>query len=468
MSQWKGGYNFKIMQVNISGEIPPAQRSFRRILWISMLVFVVVMGAGYLVSTFLLNTWLRSDAFRIFLNKKTSSFFHVDGQYQPIQWNGFSFYTDGYQARGEVGSPFSELRTEQIRAEFYPQGIFHRAWQINDLQIQRLKIRFGSLIPEWKGRVSSFPENAGSKESSWIPNRLDIRHAQIQQVDLNWNFEGGVGGVQEMRVSLEPEGTALRASAVGGVLVQSGFPNLKVDHLKIRYQHPDLFVTDALLKLGDAGVINLSGQIALDRGEALDLQSSFSGISITQFLPEDWRAKLHGNVAGEATVEGGGLDSMQVIGTLRLNNAQIEALPILDKIAAFTSTVQFRRLTLHTVSADFNWTKSKCRFSHLLIESQGLIRVEGDGVVDRGNLNGNFMVGIAPTTLRWLPGSQEHVFTQERAGFVWTQVKVSGSLMDPQEDLSPRLMIAAKEQILHEVQGTVEKGVQGVFNLLKP
>ena len=427
-------------------------------------VFVVLLGIGYFLSAFFLNAWLRSDAFRLFLNKKTSSFFHVEGQYQPIQWTGFSFYTDGYQATGVSGSPFSELRTEQIRAEFYPQGIFHRAWQINDLQIQRLKIGF---VPPTSTSIEppSVPSSTG--QSSWIPNRLDIRHAQIQQTDLNWSFAGGAGGLQEMRVTLEPEETALRASAVGGRLFQSGFPTLKVDHLKIRYQHPDLFITDSLFKLGDSGAINLSGQLRLDRGMALDLQSSFSGVSVTQFLPEDWRAKFHGNAAGEATAKGS--DSIQIIGKLNLNNAQLEALPILDKIAAFTSTVQFRRLTLNTATVDFNWTKSKCNFTHLIVESQGLIRVEGDFVVENGNLNGTFMVGVTPTSLRWLPGSQERVFTQERAGFVWTPVKVTGPISSLQEDLSPRLMNAAKEQILHDVQdvkGTLQKGVQGVFDLL--
>ena len=48
-------------------------------------------------------------------------------------------------------------------------------------------------------------------------------------------------------------------------------------------------------------------------------------------------------------------------------------------------------------------------------------------------------------------------------------MKVTGPISSLQEDLSPRLMNAAKEQILHDVQdvkGTLQKGVQGVFDLL--
>jgi len=460
------------MQEHTSGNFELPRRSWSRILWVGIAAFALLLAGTYFVSAFLLNAYLHSEAFRVFLNRKTSDFFHANGEYMPVQWSGFSFYSDGYQARGEAGSPFSELRAEQIRAEFYPRGIFHRAWQINDLQIQRLKIGFGRVsagavaAPE----VAPFPSAVETKQNSWVPNRLEIRHAQIQQTDLSWSFPNGDGGVREMRVTLEPEGTALRASGVGGEWFQAGFPVLKIDHVKIRYQHPDLFITDSLFKLGDSENIGFSGQACLDRGGILDLRPVFNGISITPFLPEDWRARLHGNAAGEATVNGrlGDPDSIRVTGKLSLTSCQLEALPILDKIASFTRTEQFRRIALQKATADFSWMKSKCDVSNLVLESQGLIRVEGGFVVEQGGINGLFMVGVMPACLRWLPGSQERVFTQERAGFVWTPVRVSGPVGAMHEDLSPRLVAAAKEQIINNVEGNVEKGVQSAFDLLSP
>ena len=171
---------------------PPLRRSLIRILGIGCAALLLLLAGLYFVSTFVLNSYLHSEAFRVFLNKKTSSFFHADGQYMPVQWSGFSFYSDGYQARGESGSPFSDLRAEQIRAEFYPQGIFHRAWQINDIQIQRLRIGFGQVSTGTTvaPAATPFPQVIESKQNSWIPNRLDIRHAQIQQTDLSWSLQG--------------------------------------------------------------------------------------------------------------------------------------------------------------------------------------------------------------------------------------------------------------------------------------
>ena len=451
--------------------------SVTRVLLIVLALFVVLIAGTYFVSVFLLNSYLHSDSFRIFLSGKTSEFFHAEGEYMPVHWSGFSVYSDGYQARGQAGSPFSDLRAEQIRAEFYPQGIFHRSWQINDIQIQRVKVGFGSVrlaadaLSQAQVPTPAPVTSSGSGEGgSWLPNRLDIRRTCIEQTDLGWSFPNGDGGVGEMRVTLEPDGTALRASGVGGHLFQAGFPTVKIDHVKVRYQHPDLFITDALFKLGDSGSIGLSGQAGLEEGGSLDLQPGFTGVSITPLLPEDWRARLHGNAMGEATVKGRASDpdSIRVTGKLSLSDGRIEALPVLDKIAAFTRTEQFRRIALQKATADFSWKKSKCTVSNLVLESEGLIRVEGGFDVQGGEISGSFMVGVTPTSLRWLPGSQEHVFTQERAGFVWTRVQVSGPVASMHEDLSERLAAAAQEQIINDVKGGLEKGAQGVIDLLVP
>jgi len=47
-------------------------------------------------------------------------------------------------------------------------------------------------------------------------------------------------------------------------------------------------------------------------------------------------------------------------------------------------------------------------------------------------------------------------------------VRVTGPLAAVREDLSARLVSAAKEQIINDVKGGVEKGAQGVLDLLNP
>ena len=431
---------------------------------------------GCLAFSFWLNSYLHSTEFCTLLSQKTSAFLQADGQYLPFHWTGFSVYSDGYQARGEPGAVFHDLQADQIRAEFQPQGLFRHAWQIDELTIQRLRINLGGAagpagVPAAQPVAASAPPAGSSRApASWIPDRLELRRTQIQEVNLAWLARGATGSVRQVRVTLEPDDRAWLVTGTGGQLRQTGWPVLNLDRVRLRYQAPDLFITDGQFKLGESENVNVSGQVTFMPNPALDLQIKLNGVGITPFLPTDWRAKLKGIAAGEARLSGR-LDNPETItatGTVALTAAKLEALPVLDRIALFTQTQQFRQFTLQKASADFVWTKAKLSVHRVLLESEGLIRVEGACGINQGKLDGLFQVGVTPTSLRWLPGSQTRVFTVERDGYVWTPVRVTGPVDDLQEDLSQRLIAAAGTELIEGVKGTVEKGAQDLLDLLKP
>lgn len=88
------------------------------------------------------------------------------------------------------------------------------------------------------------------------------------------------------------------------------------------------------------GRINVEGKIEFDR--AADLQLRLDKVDFSPFLPPDWRLKLHGKMAGTAKIhaplpEG----AVQIEGDSQLVDGQLEALPLLDQIAAFTRTDRF-------------------------------------------------------------------------------------------------------------------------------
>ncbi|MCX6967109.1 MAG: hypothetical protein NTZ46_04905 [Verrucomicrobia bacterium] len=168
-------------------------------------------------------------------------------------------------------------------------------------------------------------------------------------------------------------------------------------------------------------------------------------------------------------------ESLQAVGTFNLTGAQLEALPILEKIAAFTRTREFRRVALQRAEANFVYAGPKLTVTHLIAESDGLIRMKGGFTVERGMLQGTFQLGVTPGSLHWLPGSRTRVFTQEHDGYAWTVLQISGPLDHLNEDLSARLISAAGEEVMDGVKGTLENGVQGtiekakgLFDLLKP
>ena len=444
---------------NTSG---PRQRRWGR--WVlfgavGVVLLVVLAALGF---SLWLSSFLHGEKFRVLASEKTSEVLRGDGQYMPFHWNGTSVYSDGYAAHGLPGGAYSELRADQIRAEFQPQGVFHRAWQINELSIQRLQVTLGG-----GGAVGTpRPTEPAATQSSWAPNRLELLRTQIQDLNLSWSN----GALQQVRLVVEPEGTALVGRGFGGQFRQTGWPVLHVDHVQARFQAPVLFVTDSLLKIGDSEQLIVTGEVDGGRDGAMDLQVKYSGLVITPYLPVDWRARLKGNASGEARVTGkwDGKEGVKVTGRIGLNDGVLEALPVLDQIALFTQTVQFRRVTMQKASAEFVWTQQKLAVQKLVMESEGLLRVEGDFVLEGGQVAGVFQVGVTTSSLRWLPGSQKRVFTVDRDGYVWTTVHVSGPVDNLKEDLSSRLVVAAGTEVIEGVKGTLEKGVDTVIDVLKP
>ncbi len=436
---------------------------------------LVILGvAAYLAASYALNRYLHGEAFRALLGEKTSASLAADGHYEPIQISGFSFYSDGYTARGLSGSPIQAIKADQIRAEFEPAALFEGAWKIGSVQIQRVKVDLREPISATAAEPaptapSPSPTAAPSpvKIPSWIPSRFELKAAKIEEATLTWSHPGREGALNRTRLLLEPNGHVLNATGYGGTLTQAGLPTLNVDHFKIRYHHPQLYVTDSLLQLGEGEALDVSGQADLGLARSFDFLVKYSGVTISPYLPADWRAGVSGKANGEARVTGDG-STLQAAGNVALTGARLEALPVLEKIAAFTRTRQFRQFTLQKAEADYVWTPGKLVFSNLNAESEGLIRISGTLSVENGHAQGDFQIGVTPSSLKWLPGSRNRVFTQEHDGYAWTSLKVSGPVNHMNEDLTARLTAAAGEELIEGVKGSIENGVKSLFDLIKP
>lgn len=444
---------------------PTSPKQWPRVLGLSALGLAALVVVGFIGSSIWLRSYLRSDAFRQLINQKTNHALSADGEFMPLHWSGFSVYSDGYAARGRAGSPLVELRADQVRAEVRLRGVFRRIYRIESLDVQRLRLKLGAAARTEPG-LSVAKQKSGSDSS---PVRL--QRASVNELHLVWD-EGGPheGSLQKIRLAIAPEGNAWDIQGTGGTLRQRGWPDLAVESLTLRYQHPRLFVPEGRFKPDAEGALTVSGEIAFDGPPRLDLQVKSHNVNITPLLPEDWRARLHGKLGGSAKVEGplDDADSIRANGTVSLSSGRLEALPVLDRIAAFTRTEQFRQFALQAASADFTWEKGRLQVTNLIMESQGLLRIEGGFVMQDRTLEGEFQVGVTPSSLRWLPGSQARVFITERDGYVWAPMRVRGPIDRLQEDLSPRLIEAAGAEVIEGVKSTVEQGARQLLDLLGP
>lgn len=433
------------------------RRAKRVLAWLGGIA-VLFVAAWFGVKAWLV-AYLHGPEFQRFVQARLGETLRAEVDCAPLRFEGFDVFCDGIKARGYEGAAFADARVEQVRARFSLRKIFARAWEIEHIDAERVAVKLdGSRLVGPKGK--SEMRNAKA-ESGWLPNRLEVAQAKVREVEIAWgDLPSSAGALRGVAVRARPVENGWDFDGEGGALVAAGLPPLDVATLRLRQRGTVLFVNEAKFNGRAGGSAVATGEV--DFAKALDLRARLDGIDMAPFLADDWRARLHGKMTGDIRVESAlpGAGPPLVSGSLRLDGARIEALPVLDQIAVFTRTAQFRQLALTRVSGDFHRDATRLEVTKLLAESEGRLRVEGGFITAQGQIDGTFQVGVPPSLLAWLPGAQERVFTTARDGYVWTTMRLTGPVEAPSEDLSARLVAAAGEVVLEKVEGVTRDAIQ--------
>ena len=434
----------------------------RGALW-ALVVAPVLLFGGYFAARLWIDSYLRSEDFRRFVSSATARTLKAEGEFAPLHFTGMNIYSDGFKARGSEEAAFSTFAIDQIRADLSLRRWRERVWQVDRVDAQRVEVHLdGSRItlPQTTTNTSSRIPTVGI---GWLPNRVEIANASVREVNLLW----AEGGLRRVNVVANQRDGAWEIAGNGGQITHGKLPGIDIVSTRLLYREPSLFVQSAEFRQGATGTLSAEGEIRF--GEQIDLRAKLADIDIAPFLNDDWRLRLHGKLAGEVRIESAMPSGKPpvVSGSLHLDAGQIEALPVLNEIADFTMLQRYRRLTLNKASADFRQENGTLHATNFILESAGLMRVEGAFNVTNGIIDGVFQVGVAASSLTLVPGAQERVFTETRGGYVWTLMHLQGPIESPGEDLSPRLIAAAKGAVIEKVEETVQKTIEAGRDVIK-
>jgi hypothetical protein len=451
-------------------------RSPRFFLWLSLasilvILLVVVVGGAVWIRAF-----LRSDDFLRLVSHKTGNALHAQTTYSPFGWSGSSVFSDRLEGTGIAGSPIKTLRADQIRAQVNWRAIFDGAWRVDDINVGYFEGTFHQPTRDSASteEVSSLPKPSGLWK--YLPQRFELGNLQVAQARLGFldSKDQTILSVNDTILNLRPDGTGWAIDGQRGTLVVPGFPSLQVGSFRSRLQRESFFLTDASLRLGDTGKISLSGEFA---GDA-KLEVEWQQVDVAPFLPPQWKEHFSGQLSGTSTISwpASGKEATTATGQFVMKDGMIEDVPMLDQIATFTGAPQFRRMPLQDFSGRYSWSAGQLTLTNLVAESKGLLRLEGGCIIGAdGRLQSTLRLGVTPQTLQWLPGSRERVFTVAENGYLWTTVSVTGTLDDPREDLSQRLITAMGTEVIE--QGTkaiqnlpagTQDGAKKVLDMLSP
>jgi hypothetical protein len=426
------------------------------------LIFALLL-AGLVIVRVALDRYLKGDSFRQRVAAAVGRILKAEGTFAPVQRVGGTLYSDQFIGRGSTGAFFSDLRADRIRADVEWRGLLHRTVQIDALEVQKLDVSFATPSSAIENRSARSGETPSAHEAAgW---KVELRKANIAESTWRWRTidlrEGRITGTA---FTLTPSEGSWIIEASSGKVAQQEWPELSLDSAKLRYTGSSLFVNEALLRTG-AGRITVTGEVAFR--QAADLQALLDNLPLTPFLPNDWRLRLTGNISGTTKIHAPfSGEPVHVEGNVRLINGQVEALPLLDQIAKFTRTERFRKMALTNGSLTFTRDKELITAKDIVVESEGLMRIEGACTIMNEQIDGLFQVGVTAASLQWLPGSQAHVFTISHDGYFWTSLRLSGPVAHPTEDLTPRLAAAAANQILDSAQDVLRDAAKSALDLI--
>jgi hypothetical protein len=370
---------------------------------------------------------LQGDEFRQQIERALVDEWGIDGRFEVFRWSGTSVACEGFEGKGHPGSPVARLRASDIRLTFDLPGILRQTW--------------------------------------------DLREGSVGSLDLVWDPGGAnQGTLRGMGLTFSSGAAGWRLSGRDGRLAQIPLPPITVTEIHLTATHEDVVIKEALFRGPAEAWAKARGVIrTLDDRPQLDLAASFGHIPLSPFLSTEWQDRFTGSAAGNLVAEGPleRPDLWIVAGQTRIQDGMLRSLPMMESIARFTGNQVLRALPLHTAQAAFRIHGPSVEFRQILAESEGMVRLEGAASVEGATVEGEFQLGVSTEAMHWLPGARERVFLSPREGYYWAPMRIAGPVEAPEEDLSERLLAAAKAELWDRPEKVLERGIEAVGNWLR-
>lgn len=433
-----------------------------------LLIFGVSLLLGLIAVYVMLRSYLHSDAFRKFLSAEASETAGVVGEFAPFQWDGLAVDTDFFEAAGE--GLVTGIRAAGLHTEVGLGGLKRGVWEIRGSSARQLEISLDAANvtnQEVKADVRRRVDKK-SKRPAWLPSEAELETLDVRDLSIHALLEQGDLTAKGMRLHAAQSGAknAYRAEIDGGI-VRLPFrqaPEFRLDRARLRYQDGQVYLTNFQVGAWSSATIEGSGDFDV-KSRQFTLEGNAGGIKCEDLLNEDWAKRLTGD-AQSTFIADNRTGMPTASGQLEIRNGTLTALPMLDALAAYADTRRFRILALNDARTRWQWKKGEVALTDLVLSSEGLVRLEGSVVIRGRNLDGVFRLGIAPGTLTSIPGAETDVFLPGERGLLWTPLRVTGTLDDPKEDLSERLILAAGIRMFENLPESGEKVIKFTQSML--
>ena len=427
----------------------------RWLIYASLVVAFLVIG-GLIFGYNAVRSYLRSDEFRVMLGSRAGEMLEGKGNFSSFQWDGWSVSTDEFSFVGADG--VQEFQARKIEGEVDIGAIWGNAYRVENVQLReflfngdfREGVTGSGEIDTWESEPGFF--------SDFLPDRVEVTGVDVAAVSGEALTDDGDWRWANTTARVRPgSGNQVYEIDLNGGQITT--PLALVDRLSLRsargrFSGDQFFLLSSEFGVLDKATLRAEGDFHLV-SKTWQVRGEVTGARVEDIVEEDWKQKLMGPIAASFEVNGRPDQNVVIRGDFKITDGVLTALPVLNHIAAYANSSRFRRLALSEASLEFEKIGPALNLRKIVLASEGLVRIEGEMRIDGEFIRkGDFEVGITPGTLAHLPGAETKVFQRGRLGLLWAPLRISGTLEAPQQDLSARLIAAAKERMFEMVPET--------------
>lgn len=424
----------------------------KRLVYPAMVLgFLCVIGPVWAYRA--VKNYLRSDEFRVMLTEEGSNALEREVKIEPLEWDGWTARSEQLQVHDT--NEVQKITLHSLRANIDASAVFDGKYRLKFLSLNELFIEadlakpVGPPPPKYERKKSLMTDYL---PQSYEVDRMEIArlHGRILADEREWIWD------DTRAVITSGSGKDVYDISLHGGTLQTGLaliPEGTLAEAQARYADGRLYLLDAKVRALENAHLDLSGEYAL-ASKSWKMKGQLANAQCEELLAENWKQRLKGELQSEFSFRSIQNENAVLTGELKIENGVLTALPILDRIAAYTNKLRFRRLVLSEAELKFRQENHRIELSEIVLASEGLVRLTGDMTIEGNRIQkGRFRLGLTPGTLAHIPGAETKVFQRGEGGLLWSNLIVSGTLDDPKEDLSDRLIAAAGERMLEQVAG---------------
>ena len=428
---------------------------------------MIIAALGSVISYMWLRSYLGSAPFRQIILTKVEEVLQAQATMTPLRWDGFQVSTDQLDVSSQ--GPLRQLSVKGVRTGVDASGVIRGVWSVSPSRVTELSATYDSTLPKPAKEEVAAAEQSGTGKTAvvpwyagWMPKKMETDAWVINTSHLQLLTASGAAQMNGVRWDIDATDRFDQIKMTGSSgklrLPYPWAPELSLEKMKLSYQKEYVYLTQASFRAYQNGKLDVTGEFQPETSQ-YSLEGEWRDVLCSEVLPADWKQRLSGKTNSSFVLRSSNT-TPTLKGHLVVEQGVLTALPILDKLAAYSQSLRFRTLTLHAAECDYEWSGHRIVLSNIQLGSEGLARLEGKLVLTRSSsqepyqLMGQFRLGLAPGTLSQIPGAEEDVFQAGERGLLWTPLQVTGTLDEPQEDLSQRLIAAAGARMFEIIPAT--------------